>query len=142
MTNLTSAVVTVLSLNLILWLGQVAVIELNPDASQFFNPEGTPLQRFDAGNYTLNDDDPASVLPVVESSISPETGNIFTDAFTGIKTWMLDVTGLNYVFSILGAPYHFLNAMSLPQAFVFGIGSLWYGISLFLLIAFMFGRDA
>lgn len=142
MSNLTQALVIVLAINAVLWLGQVAVLEVNPTGTTFFNADGTTLQSFDSGNYTLNDDDPATVLPSAESSVSPETGNIFTDAFTGIKNWFLESTGLNYVFSVLGAPYRFLKAAGLPSQFTFVLGSMWYGITLFLVIAFMFGRDA
>lgn len=142
MSNLTEALAIVLSINAVLWLGQLAVLELNPAGPSFFDSQGSILSGFNAGNYTLDDTDPGSVLPDAESSVSPETGNIFTDAFTAIKGWFLDTTGLSYVFSVLGAPYRFLRAIGLPTEFTFILGSLWYGITLFLVIAFMVGRDA
>jgi len=136
--SMTSALTIVLAINLMLWFGQIAILEINPDASNFFNPEGTLIDKFDAGNYTL-DDDTINQLPSGESSVSVTTGNIFTDAWTGIKNWFLDSTGISYLLNVLSAPMSFLKAIGLPPEFSFGLGAMWYIICFLLLIGFIRG---
>lgn len=142
--NLTNALMIVLFINLFLFLGQYAVLQINPNAPVNYDIKGSLLCNFESSNcqdlnYTLKADVEGD-LPSGTTGISPTTGNLFTDIFTSVKSWFADATGLNYVYSILKAPYNLLNAIGLPEMLVFGIGSLWYGITLFLLIAFMWGR--
>lgn len=146
MSNLTNALIIVLCINLMLFFGQIAVTAINPEGPQFFNCEGSLIGSVEQGGctgstYILDDTDPANRLPSGETSVSPETGNIFTDAFTAAKTWMLDSLGLSYVVNILSAPMNILEAIGLPQAFAFGVGAMWYLMTLFLLVAFLIGRD-
>lgn len=136
--TITQALTIVLAINLMLWFGQIAVTELNPSSTQFFNNEGSLINKYNAGNYTL-DDDTINQLPSSESSVSVTTGNIFTDAWTSVKGWFLDSTGLSYILNVLSAPMSFLRAISLPQEFAFGLGAMWYAITLFLVIAFIRG---
>ena len=150
MNTLTYAFLVVMSINVMLFIGQAAMLDINPDGPQLYHCEGNLLGAFEAtgcttpGSYYLNNTDPTASLPSGETSVSPETGNIFTDAFTGIKSWFLKSTGLSYVGNILNAPYNVLSAI-LPgpetQPFVFAIGSGWYALTFFLLVAFLFGRD-
>jgi len=147
MTNLTGALIMVMAINVMLFLGQIAVLEMNDVGSIVYNCEGSLLSEFEqnscaGGNYTLNDVDPTTGLPTVEGSVSPTTGATYTDSFTGIKGWLIDRTGLSYLVNVLSAPSNLLKAIGLPAAFSFAIGTLWYGVTLFLFIAFMFGRDA
>jgi len=136
--SLTSALTIVLSINMLLWFGQIAVYELNPEGSTFFHNKDTLLDKYDAGNYTL-DDNAVDQLPSSESSVSVTTGNIFSDLFTTVKNWFLDSTGFSYILNVLSAPMSFLRVINLPQQFAFGIGAMWYGITLFLVIAFIRG---
>lgn len=147
MSNLTSALVIVMMVNVVLFLGQMAVNEISSDGPQFTQCEGSLLGAFDVNNcatsnYSLDDSDPADKLPTGESSVAPDTGNIFTDIFTSARSWVLDSLGLKYVVGILSAPSNFLKALGVPPAFAFAIGALWYGVTLFLLISWIMGRDA
>jgi len=148
MTNLTSALIIVLAINMMLFLGQYAVLEMNSEASMVYDCGGGMVGNFDqnacsSGVYVLADNDPLNDLPDVASSVSPETGAVYTDAYTGVKGWLVETTGLGYLIEILSAPSNLLKSI-LPSApaFVFAIGFLWYGITLFLIVAFLFGRDA
>lgn len=132
------ALTIVMAINLMLWFGQIAVLSVNPDGVQFFNKEGSLINQYDAGNYTLSDD-PLNQLPTSESSVSVTTGNIFTDLFTTVKNWFLDTTGLSYILNVLSAPMSFFKAIHLPPEFAYGLGAMWYGITLFLIIAFIRG---
>lgn len=147
MSFLTRILLIVLGINAMLMLGQAAVLEINPSgAPVFFDCQGTIFGELEqngctTGTYVLNDTTPTSLLPSGETSVSPTTGNIFTDGFTALKNWLLTSTGLGYVTSILGAPSNFLKMMGLPPVFSFVVGALWYGLTLFLIIAFLIGRD-
>lgn len=141
MGNLSTALVVVLAINVMLFMGQAGAMALNPDSSPvFYSEDGSLLSNFDEGNYTTPSD-PKTLLPSGEASVNPETGNIFTDIFSATKNWILETTGLSYLLDLLGAPANFLKAIGLPSAFAWAIGSLWYGITLFLIVAFILGRD-
>lgn len=146
MGNLTIALIFVVVLNVLMFLTQAAILDLNPEAPTFYTNNGTILASLDAndnsGVYVLDTDNIADQLPTAEGSVSPTTGNLFTDTFSSIRTWLAKKTGLAYLFQIVSAPYNMLKAMNLPNAFVYALGTLWYVITLFLLIAFLLGRDA
>lgn len=137
--SLLLALTTVMSINVVLFLGQMATDNINPEGNKFFNYSGSMLSQYDGGDYVLNSS-PNNQLPTTEGSVSPETGNIFTDPITTAKNWLLESTGLNYLVGIISAPANFLKSLGLPQAFVFSIGALWYAITLLLIIAFIIGR--
>jgi hypothetical protein len=145
MSNFTIALVIMLCINAVLFLGQAAVIDINPAGSIFFHCEGTSIGSLEANgcannSMVLNDQSAAAQLPAGTSSVSPTTGNVFTDAPSSMKNWLIDTLGLGYLWNILSAPYSFLKAMMLPQPIVFVLGTLWYGISFFLVIAWIMGR--
>lgn len=146
MGNLTVAAMFVIVLNVFMFLGQVAVLELNEDAGMYFTNEGTLLDNFDSnsgeGEPVLDTGGTIDSLPSGAESVSPTTGNVFTDTFSSIKDWMLKSTGLAYLFSILAAPYNILKSMNLPNNFVYAMGTLWYAITFILVLAFIFGRDS
>lgn len=153
MDTLDNLLLIVLCVNGMLMLGQLAIYNIDPSASQFYNCQGSLLGSVEAGQcrgttYALNDTDPASMLPSASTSVSPETGNIFTDAFTGLKNWLIStavsiVPGLGLVIGIVSAPYNFLKAI-LPgptyAGFVFVVGGIWYLFSLVVVVAWLFGR--
>lgn len=145
MGNLTVALMFVLILNVFMFLGQASILELNPGAGTFFTNEGQLLDEFDknsgTGEPVLDTDGTYSNLPSGEGDVSPTTGNFFTDVFKSTKSWLGKKTGLAYLFGIVSAPYNLLKAIGLPNSFTFAIGSLWYGITFFLIVAFIIGRD-
>ena len=141
MGNLTVMAVFVVALNVLMFLSQAAIIDINPEATKFFNEEGSLINEFDAGGNVLDTAATTDRLPSAPGSISPTTGNIFTDTFSAIRNWFFDSTGISYLLNILSAPYNMLKALNLPNAFVFAIGSLWYIISLFVVVAFLLGGD-
>lgn len=145
MGNLTMALVFVLTLNVLMFLSQEAIIDMNPDGTYFYHREGTLLNEFDknqgVGDPILDTEDTSSDLPEAEGSISPTTGNLFTDTFSSIKSWFARKLGISYIMGILAAPYNILKAMHLPNSFVYAMGTLWYGVTLFLIVAFFWGRE-
>ena len=146
MDEITYALLLVLTANVMFFLGQAAVIDLNPQATVFYHCQGSLLGQFEQqgctvnGQYSLNNTDPIHSLPTGDTTVSPTTGNIFTDSFTALKNWLLNELGLGYLLNILSAPYNFLNALSFPAAFTYAIGTLWYAFTLFLFIAWLLSR--
>jgi len=138
MGNLTTSLVVVLMINAFLIMGQSAITSINPQASNFLTGSKTPLYSF-SQNGTLNESNINDKLPQTDSSVSVTTGNIFTDTWNAVKNWFLQSTGINYVLGILSAPYNFLKAIMLPNEFVLILGSLWYMLTLYLIINFLKG---
>lgn len=145
MGNLTIALVFVLTLNVLMYMTQVAILDINPNAPQFWTNEGTILENFDktggTGEPVIDSDNVMGDLPAGEGSVSPTTGNLFTDVFSSIKRWVAQKTGIAYITGIVLAPYNILKSMGLPNSFVFAMGSLWYGVTFFLVVSFFWGRE-
>jgi hypothetical protein len=141
--NITTYLIIVLCVNLFLFAGQLAVNDINPDPLSrptFFSATGSIYSSIDAGNYTLYAD-ASDYLPTGVNSVSPESGTTYTDDFSTASSWLIEKTGVGYILGMLSAPYNFLKALNLPDAFVFMLGTLWYGITLFLLVGFLLGRQ-
>lgn len=131
----------VILLDAFLFMGQLAVTEINPEGNvQIFNIDDSITAKNDAGNYTL-DPDVLGKLPSGEDSVSPETGNIFTDIFASIKSWVADSTGISYIVDYINAFPNFLKSLGLPTRFVFIVGSVWHTVNVFLFVLLMWGRD-
>lgn len=144
MSNLTIASIFVLTLNILMWLSQVAILDLNPTGTTFYNCNGSMLETFGSGcseNAVLNTQDVTDKLPSSGETISTDTGNFFTDVFNNVLSWVKETTGLGYLISILSAPYNLLKVLNLPNAFVYAVGTLWYGVSFMIFIAFIWGRE-
>ena len=134
------ALLIILAIDTVFLLSQTAVADINPTGTTF----GTShiIEGYGT-NYSIDPDAVVVEFPDVDGSISSETGNIFTDGFTAVKTWFSDATGLTYMKNFVGAPVTFLNAILPGEAyknFIFAFGALWYGLTLFVLIAFAIGR--
>ena len=139
--SLLAAVILVLGLNLIMFLVGAGMADLG--GANPFNPDKNILTKFNAGTNGTYDipSDPGAYLPSGgATSISPDTGNVFTDTFTSIKTWFVDTTGLGWLLAILSGPKIILQAIGLPLAAAWAIAALWYGITLFIIVAFIWGR--
>ena len=143
MGNLTTALVFVMCLNVFMWLSQVAILDLNPSGTNFYNCEGSILNQFgtdcDNPSQAVIHNDPAAMLPSSQN-IDTES-NVFTDLFNNILSWFKGVTGIGYLIDIVKAPYNLLMSIGAPQELAFGLGALWYGVTFFIVISFLWGRD-
>lgn len=143
MGNSVVALVFVLVLNVLMWLSQVSIVELNPTGTQFYNCEGSIMEGFGSdctneSNMVLNTD-VASQLPSAQNVET--TTNPFTDIFNNILGWIKGLPGINYLVNMVSAPYNLMKAIGLPNQLAFGLGFLWYGITLFCVVAFLWGRE-
>jgi hypothetical protein len=142
MGNLTIATMFIVMVNVLMWFGSIAMLDVNPSGTSRYNLEGSIIDSATtrSGDTTLVDNDITNQLPSNED-VSTDSGNVFTDIFTNILGWFKDIPGLKYIYGIVAAPYNILNGMGLPGQFVAGIGTLWYLVSFLVLIAFIWGRD-
>lgn len=142
MGNTTIALVFVMFVNVLLFLNQATVNELNPSgALVYWHDNGTLLEEFKDKDL-LSTDTARTYLPSSGADVEATTGNFFTDIFDSVKGWWQSLgKGVTYFMNILTAPYNLLKSLNLPPTFVYAIGTLWYGITLFLLISFIWGRE-
>jgi hypothetical protein len=139
--GLISALLLVLGLNLVMFLVGGAITDLG--GSNELIDDNNLLMNFNAGSngtYDIPSDPGASLPGGAATSISPDTGNVFTDTFTSIKTWFVDVTGLGWLLGIMQGPKVVLTFMGLPEAAAWALAALWYSLTLFLIVAFFWGR--
>ena len=151
MGNLTTALMVVLTLNVLMFIVQASMdsiaISAGIESSNVYNCEGTMLGMYSpncsAGNTAILDDsDVPGLFPgSAVTSTSPTTGNIFTDVFTSIKTWFLDTLGIKYVYNILAAPYNIIKIIGMPNEITFALSTFWYVLTAFVVIAFLWWRD-
>lgn len=138
--NLTTLLVIMLMVDVILLLGNIAIDDLNPSGQDYFRYDQSFIKDVDTGDYNLNQTAYNNVIPQTESGITTE-GNLFTDIFRTVKGWFNPITGAwNYFIRFLGGPVSYLVDIGAPSVLVFAIGSLWYLLTLFLLMSYLFGR--
>lgn len=137
------ALMLVLGLNLMMFLVGGALEELGGSAANPFNYEDNALSKFNTGNatvYGLNTSVSAQLPGGEGKTVSPDTGLSFTDIFTSVKSWFIDSFGLGYVLNILEGPKILLSLMGMPLGAAWALTALWYGITLFMIISFIWGR--
>jgi len=145
--TITIAFWTILCINAMMFMGQISLLGVNPSGTEYMTCQGNLIGQLETsgctvpGQYILNDSNPSGVLPSGQTAVDPNTGFQYTDSFTGIKGFFMNTLGLGYVVQVLSAPYNFLQALGLPQAYRFIIGSLWYAFTLFLIVGYFFGRS-
>lgn len=144
MSNLTIATIFVVVLNVLMFLTQTAMLDINPAGSRCYDVTGTVIGETmqQQGNMSVSqtsalDDLPSSAGTVVTS----ESTSVFTDIFNNILGWFKSAPGIKYVYGIVSAPYNILKCMNLPASFVVAVGTLWYMVSLLILVAFLWGRE-
>lgn len=147
MGNLTGALVVVVAMNMLMFIAQMAMIDIDPSATQMYDCQGSLLSAFDSNrcagqNYSLANYAEGSNMPNSNPSISSSTGNIFTDTFSAMKNWLFDTFGINYLLQVLKAPYIFLQFMHLPDPISWVIAAFWYAITFFLFVNWIRGTDS
>lgn len=143
MGNMTGAFVFVMSINVLMFLATTAIADINPNAPKYFSNNGTIIEDLaknqDLSNPVLDTDKAIDELPTGAKQLNPDTNNIFTDIFNTVKSWFSTGFGLKYLYNIIVAPYTMLKMLHLDPAFTFALGALWYGITFFITVAFIFG---
>lgn len=137
------AIAVMIVLDVLLFLTQTGITHVAADegvvAPVFYNYDTSVLVQYDEGNYTLTQDVSGN-LPTGQGAVLPDTGNFFTDLFSSMKNWFLDLPGVKYVVGVVTAVPNTLKAMGLPPELSFALGAIWHVITFVLLIAWMFNR--
>jgi len=143
MGNLTIATAFVIVLNVLMFLVQSAMLDINPDGSVCYNAEGSVIGETMAeqGNLSVSETNALDDLPGSAGTVTTGDTSVFTDIFNNILGWMKSAPGIKYVYGVVSAPYNILKCMNLPTGFVVAVGTLWYLVSLLVLVAFLWGRD-
>lgn len=143
MKSIVAILLLMLMIDGFLFMGQSAILDANPGGTQFYDYNGTLIHDADAGNHTVKSNQTSILgeLPSGQSSVSPETGNIFTDIFNSITGWIGDTTGYNYVKRVVTAFPNFLQSIGVPNDFAFIVGAMWHLFTLFLIALLILGRD-
>jgi hypothetical protein len=142
--KVTGALVFILAVNVMFFLGQTVVTKINPDGPQFFNEDDYMIGEYNNGNYTL-DENVANELPGTEVAVSPEDqtgGGYFTDIWSSLKSWFTDTTigrGATYLLNVVNGFPHFLSLIGTPREIVFAIGFFWHSLTVFLFAVFLKG---
>lgn len=139
MSEFSNTLAIVLGLNLFLFMGQIAVLDMNPNQT-FYNCEGTIVSSFSENCTTGDRLNSATAFNTENLPEQPSSAdNPFIDIFNAMKSWFLSEFGSSYLGQVLLAPYNLLSFMGLPVEFIFIIGTVWYGLTFFLLIEWLRG---
>lgn len=145
MGNLHIATIFIVTANILMWFCQLSMLNLNPAGSFCYNVEGSIIDNsvIGSGNQTVLQNEILGDLPTSEgTTVTPtDTSVSFTDVFKNILEWFKSVPGVRYLYNVIAAPYNILKCTALPNEFIVGVGTLWYLISLLVLLAFIWGRD-
>lgn len=136
MGKLAAALLITLTINMFLYLGNIAVQEINP-TQNFYNVEGSQLSyRLDSsGNF--NDTNISGDFPGSTSSVSAETGIGLLDTALTFKNWLFEKVSM--MWGIVTAVPDFLESMHMPNQLTGAISALWYIYIMFLIVAFFLG---
>lgn len=145
MGNMVYATIFVISLNVLMWFTQIAMYDINPEGPVMYTLNGSPIGATiqEQGNLSILKNDVTEDLPSSAGTVVTTDSNtgVFTDIFNNILGWMKTAPGIKYAYGVISAPYNILKALNLPNEFVVGIGTLWYLVTLLVLVSFFWGRD-
>jgi len=143
MGNLTIATIFIVALNVLMFLSQTAMTNINPGGTMCYSNDGSVIAETMAGqgDGSVMTGDAMSDLPTGAGTVEVAESGGFTDVFNNILNWFKSAPGIKYVYGVISAPYNILKCMNLPSAFVVAVGTLWYMVSLLVLVGFLWGRD-
>ena len=138
-----TALMLMLCIDTFLFLGQQAVLDINPDgAPTFHSYDTTSIKNYDTGNNTLvvkgastSDIPSQGLVDAGDSDIFTDTINFVKKLFTGAATYV------GYFYDVISGPVNYIKFMNLPAAFTFAVGAIWYGITLYLIVMVIAGRE-
>lgn len=123
----------------VLFMFQVSVDTLGESSGTLYSYDGSILQAYDSGNYTLNQDAGEGIpdLPSEVTTGSTDTG--FSDIFKSISSWFGNTKTGKIINSLYYAVPNALKGMGMPNEFSFALGVLWTLLAMFSFVMFMRG---
>lgn len=143
--KVTGALVFILAVNVMFFLGQTAVLKINPDGPVFFHEDNNMIGEYKTNGTYVLDEDVISELPSNELAVAPNEDSptgYFTDVWQSVKNWFTDTTvgrGVTYLLNIVNAFPHFLSVIGTPKEIVFALGFFWHALTVFLIVIFFKG---
>lgn len=130
----------VLFIDIILFMANTAAVDIGAPTTMY-NYDGSIIEKYNKGtvDHPVLKNFNSTSLPSEIKGVDTSGGNPFTDTFSTIKNWLLDVTGVSFLLEIINAFPNFLSSIGLPEVFVFVIGFLWHAYSIFMFILFLKG---
>jgi hypothetical protein len=143
--TITKALIFVLALDLILFLGQISVNYVAAGMGRpppfIYNSTGDLISSTGT-NYIVNSSGIENRIFESQPTTDTNTGNFFTDTVKDIKNWFVNnIPGLNYLISIVAAPASYLAVIGAPIEVSFAIGGLWFVLTVFLIVMVITGRN-
>jgi hypothetical protein len=143
--TITKALIFVLALDLILFLGQISVNYVAAGMGRpppfIYNSTGDLISNTGTG-YVVNTSGIENRIFESQPTTDTNTGNFFTDTVKDIKNWFVNnIPGLNYLISIVAAPASYLAVIGAPIEVSFAIGGLWFVLTVFLIVMVITGRN-
>jgi hypothetical protein len=145
MGNFTVAAMFVILVNVLMWLIQLSMLSINPLATSYYDIKGSVIESsvMKANmNQTAINNDVLNSLPESSEGITTGSSNIFIDSFQSIITWIKNRPGVKYAYGVVAAPYNILKNLNLPDEVAIALGTLWYMVSLIVLVAWLRGFDS
>lgn len=139
--KLVGAILIVLAIDMFIFFGQTATAQIaaadpSYDGNTFFHGNTTWIGAAGSNNVV---DTNKTGLPV-QNPVAADDGSVsFTDSISVSKSWL--ITSGEYFVRVTGGPVNYLKALNLPPIFAYGIGAFWYTLSIFLVVAFIMGRE-
>ena len=133
--------VIMLSINIGLAFTQNAVEGLNSDVS-ILNESRSPLNNYYTGTLESGTSLITQDLLPSDDSVTGDTGNIFTDTYTALKSYV--TTGLDsigFLGNVLSQPAGFLRDVDVPMPICLSIQILWSMMFIILITAWIMGRN-
>ena len=142
-TSIILMLVIMLSMNIGLSFTQEAVNELNStNPVTVITTSSSPLSNYYTGSLangtsTVN----ADYIPQDDAYETGDTGNLFTDTYVALKSWVNTGLGaLGFLANIFVQPAGFLSKVGVAPAICLSIQILWSMIFLLLITAWIMGR--
>lgn len=146
MSNLVNALAIVLSISAMLILGGMVTSEIAGNDQTIMHCEGTifdTMGECTTTGYILNTTNVEGKLPSTSLNPVNPTGVTGEEGiFTTVGAWILDKTGLSFLYNIITAPSTFLKSVGLKNPYADVIATIWYGLTLFLIISWWKGQDS
>lgn len=139
--KLVGALIVVIAIDMFIFLGQTAMSEIasmDPtyDGNTFYHGNSTWIGNSGSDNRV---DTSAISLPE-QSPVEASDGSVsYTDSISVSKSWFISAG--DYFVRVTGGPVNYVQALNLPAVFSFAIGAFWYTLSMFLVVAFIMGRE-
>ena len=143
MGNMTTLGLIVLCMNGLLWMSQLSMTGINPESNTFYSGQGGIIESRtltdNQGNIQMDDSKTASDLPSGGTDVEADSGFFIIDIFGKIISWIGNAA--NFLSGMLKAPYNFLKLLDMPSGYTAIFGTIWYLISLIILVSWIFGRS-